>query len=68
MMTNYKTIYTIVDTETNEFVSINNKAAWTKVGNAKNAWNMAHRWMPGPLYFSEQTRYVIKAIECKEQQ
>lgn len=68
MMTNYKMIYTIVDTETNEFVSINNKAAWTKVGNAKNAWNMAVRWTSNGSYFSEQTRYVIKAIECKEQQ
>ena len=57
-MTNYKIIYAIVDTETNEFVTINNKAAWTKVGNAKNAWNRKHR-----ILFGEQTRYIIKAIE-----
>lgn len=61
-MTNYKIIYTIVDTETNEFVSINNKAAWTKVGNAKNAWNMAFRWLPERSSFGEQTRYVIKPM------
>ena len=57
-MTNYKIIYAIVDTETNEFVTINNKAAWTKVGNAKNAWNRQHS-----ILFGEQTRYIIKAIE-----
>lgn len=60
-MTNYKTIYTIVDTETNEFVSINNKAAWTKAGNAKNAWNV-QQGRRGTL-FGEQTRCVIKPIE-----
>lgn len=64
-MTNYKTIYTIVDTETNEFVSINNKAAWTKAGNAKNAWNVASGWL-NKSRFSEQSRYIIKAIDCKE--
>ena len=64
-MTNYKTIYTIVDTATNEFVSINNRAAWTKVGNANNAWNKEFYWT-GDGLISDQSRYIIKAIECKE--
>ena len=67
-MTNYKVIYTIIDTETNEFVAINSKAAWTKAGNAKNAWNAAFRWALPEPYFNDQSRYIIKAIECKEQQ
>jgi hypothetical protein len=60
-MTNYKIIYVIVDTETNEFVTINHKAAWTKVGNAKNAWN-TQRFYHGTL-FGEQTRYVVRPME-----
>ena len=68
-MTGHKTIYVIIDTETGEFVSINNKAAWVKVGNAKNAWNIAnhYRYNP-PKLFADQDQYVIKAINCEEQQ
>ena len=61
-MTNYKIIYVIVDTETNEFVTINNKAAWTRVGNAKNAWN-ANLSCLFEGRFNEQTRYVVRPME-----
>jgi hypothetical protein len=57
-------IYGILDTETNEFVSYNSKCAWSKVGNAKNAFNLhtgaTHSWYNPPRpKFDEQTRYVI---------
>jgi hypothetical protein len=65
-MTNYKIIYVIVDTETNEFVTINHKAAWTKVGNAKNAWNTQQGWRSNKTLFGEQSRYVVKPIELTQ--
>ena len=62
MMVTYKKIYVIIDTETGEFVAVNHRAAWTKPGNAKNAWNKAVSYSLKCL-FDEQSRYILKVIE-----
>lgn len=61
-MSTYKKIYVIIDTENGEFVAINHKAAWTKAGHAKNAWNLKNSYRTN-LRFDEQSRYVLKVIE-----
>ncbi len=58
---NYKKIYVIYDTEEDCFVSYNNKAAWTKVGNAKLAFTK-HYYKS----YSEQKRYIILPITVDE--
>lgn len=60
---NYKVIYAIYDTEEKCFVSYNHKAAWTSVGNAKNAYTQ-HQPYRNAHTFAEQTRYVIHRIEA----
>jgi hypothetical protein len=58
-------IYGILDTETNEFVSYNSKCAWSKVGNAKNAFALhsdiydkfAEQFVK--VKFDDQSRFVI---------
>lgn len=61
-------IYAILDTQTNQFVSYNSKCAWSKAGNAKNAFAMhsGSRYAPHGArpYFDEQDRYVI--VELSE--
>jgi hypothetical protein len=53
-------IFGILDTTTNEFVSYNSKCAWTKVGNAKNAWANAHNGYGREFTrFDEQERCKI---------
>jgi hypothetical protein len=58
-------IFGILDTETNEFVSYNSKCAWSKIGNAKNAFALhgnVYDKFAGCFvkpYFDDQTRYVI---------
>jgi hypothetical protein len=51
-------IYGILDTETNQFVSYGAKIAWNALRNAKNAYNY-HRNYGDNKRFDEQTRYVI---------
>lgn len=58
---NYKKIYVIYDTKEDTFVSINYKAAWTKAGNAKNAFTKAYRYA-----YSKQERYIVLPVTIDE--
>lgn len=60
-MTNHKSIFVIVDNATGEFVCFNSKAAWTKRGNAKNAYNCAQGWLTGQR-FDDQNEYSVVEI------
>ncbi len=59
-------IYAILDTSTNEFVSFNSKCAWSKAGNAKNAFgcHMPRDRNYEQQRFDEQERH--KLIELTE--
>ena len=54
-------IYGIRNKITNEFISYNSKCAWTKVGNAKNAWANANwDYRTGKsVKFDDQVNYEI---------
>jgi len=54
-------IFAILDSETNTFISYNSKCAWSKAGNAKNAFSQHAPYDKGwnRLKFDEQTRFVI---------
>lgn len=56
-------IYAIRNKETGEFVSYNSKCAWSKIGNAKNAFNLhtgAMRYYNPPKpKFDEQDVFEI---------
>ncbi len=53
-------IIAILDTETNGFISYNSKCAWTKPGNAKNAWANANNGYGREFVsFNEQTRHKL---------
>ncbi len=54
-------IYAILDTETELFVTYNSKCAWSKAGNAKNAFSQHQPYDKDwkRLKFEEQTRYKI---------
>lgn len=51
-------IFAIRDKETKEFLVFNSKCAWTKRGNAKNAWANAQRY-DSKVLFDEQDKYEI---------
>ena len=65
---NYKKIYVIYDTQEDCFVTFNHKAAWTKVGNAKNSFNVhMFDWSKrSHKRFDEQTRYIILPVTVDE--
>jgi len=58
---NYKKIYVIYDTLDDSFVSINNKAAWTKAGNAKSAFTTGYRYA-----YNSQERYIVLPVTVDE--
>ena len=53
-------IYAIRNKQTKEFVSFNSKCAWSKAGNAKNAWAAANK-VYGKVFvpFDEQDTHEI---------
>jgi hypothetical protein len=65
-------IYAIIDTETNEFIAYNSKCAWTKPGNAKNAWANANNGYGREFVrFDDQIRYQLvdltEVYRCHEE-
>jgi len=53
-------IYGILEKATNTFVGYNNRGAWTKAGNAKNAWVNANNFSGKEFVgFDEQGEYEV---------
>lgn len=53
-------IFAIRNKETKEFLAYNSKCAWTKRGNAKNAWaNANNHYGKDFVSFDEQSEYEI---------
>lgn len=52
-------IFAIRHKETKEFLVFNSKCAWTKRGNAKNAWANSMSIWQKPNLFDDQDEYEI---------
>lgn len=51
-------IFAIREKSTGDFISFNSRCAWTKAGNAKNAWS-GKTYLGKRVKFDEQDEYEI---------